>query len=552
MIARDYKIRVFFVFACFVFLLLIVATRLFLIQIRQKDFFKLLAQHQHELEITFNPQRAIIYDSSGKIPLAFNREVPSAFLIPEDLIEPEKTMRFLKKNYPDVHERIAQNPDKQFLWLERKLTPQKYAYLENTGLQDIHFIGEFQRFYPYPAAAQLIGFTDIDNVGTAGIELEYSQYLGGQPERIKVEKDARSGMLYFEKMIKKKGQRGSELKLTIDSSLQALAYNELAVAVEHFKAKSGSVLIIDPDTGWIRAMTNYPSFDPNQKSVPSLEAMKNNIVSECYELGSVMKAFCALAALEENVIRYDEPIDCEGRFGYIDGVRIENPTISLLNKLKESNNILPFCDVLRYSSNVGIAKVAKRLGPKLYTHLRKLGFGTKTGIQFPGERTGIVKSPEHWSKPSLIVMSFGYEMMATLLQLANAFCIIANGGHAVHPTLVAANQQQSTKKQLYKPETIQTMRRILERICERYPIEGFFVMGKTGTARCVKDGRYSNQLHNYTFAGTVQKGSYRRVIVTFIKEPERTGLWASEVALPLFHAVAQRMIIHDRVHHKLV
>jgi cell division protein FtsI (penicillin-binding protein 3) len=548
MLARDYKIRVFIVMICFFFLFTIIAIRLFLIQIRQEEFFKILARQQHELEITLTPRRAQIYDASGKVPLAFNREVPSAFLIPQQFIESAKTMRFVKKNYPEVYERLKQNPDKQFLWLDRKLTPQKYAFLEQRGLKDVHFISEYQRFYPFAATSQLIGFTDIDNKGTAGIELAFSNALGGQPAQIRFERDARSGLFYFDKAIQKSGKRGRPLNLTIDATLQAMAYHELKCSVDDLHAQGGSVIILDPETGSIKAMTNYPTFDPNQKSVPSMEMMKNSSVCECYELGSVMKAFCALAALEENMVSYDEPIDCEGRFGYINGVRVENPTISLLHKLEENNNILPFCDVIKYSSNVGIAKVAQRLGPKLYDHLRRLGFGNKTNIQFPGERSGFVNSPNHWSKPSLVVMSFGYELMATLLQLGKAFCIIANGGKDIQPTLLATDQKLSTQK-LYSDRALNDLQRMLERVCERCQIPGFRIMGKTGTARCIKDGRYSASAHNYTFAGIIEKKGYRRVVVTFIREPQETKtVWASEIALPLFKVIAQRMVVHDRMH----
>jgi cell division protein FtsI (penicillin-binding protein 3) len=548
MLARDYKIRVFIIMICFLFLFTIIAIRLFLIQIRQEAFFEILARQQHELEITLTPRRATIYDTSGKVPLAFNREIPSAFLIPQQLVESAKTMRFLKKNYPEVYERLKQNPDKQFLWLDRKLPPQKYAQLEQRGLKDVHFINEYQRFYPLAATSQLIGFTDIDNKGTAGIELAFSDQLGGQPAKVRFERDARSGLFYFDKAIQKRGQRGQSLALTVDATLQAIAYHELKRAVDDLHAQGGSVIILDPHTGNIVAMTNYPTFDPNQKSVPSLEMMKNSCVCECYELGSVMKAFCALAALEEKAVSYDELIDCEGRFGYVNGVRVENPTISLLKKLEENNNTLPFCDVIKYSSNVGIAKVAQRLGPKLYDHLRRLGFGSKTNIQFPGERSGFVNPPDRWSRPSLVVMSFGYELMATLLQLGKAFCVIANGGKDIQPTLLTAPQQSSPKK-LYSDRALNDLQHMLERVCERCQIPGFRIMGKTGTARCIKDGRYSASIHNYTFAGIIAKNNYHRVVVTFIREPQETKtVWASEIALPLFKIIAQRMIAHDRVH----
>ncbi len=556
MLARDYKIRVFIVFACFVMLFAVVIARLFLLQIYQKEFFKILAKQQHEVEVTLTPRRAMIYDRSGKFPLAFNREMQSAFIVPDQLNEPDRVMRFLKKRYPDVYQRVKHNPDKQFLWIDRRLSPEKYEALLKQDVKDIHFISEYQRFYPVPSAAQVIGLTDIDNNGIAGVELQFSKYLGGEPSKIKLERDARSGLFYFDKHVRLQGQKGKPLRMTLDSSLQAIAYEEVKNAIAELHAAAGSVIIMDPDTGHILSMANFPSFDPNQKSVPDLETMKNKAAVECYEFGSVMKAFTALAALEEGLVGYDELIDCEQRIAYVEGVKVENPTISLNNRLKETKGMLPFYEVIKYSSNVGIAKVATRLGSKLYTHLHRLGFGTRTGIEFPGERDGFVNPPERWSRPSLIVMSFGYELMASLLQLTRAFCVVANGGYLVQPTLIvhAAEQQKRQKgsKKLYSQHALDAMKNILEGVCSKMQIPGFRVMGKTGTARCVKEGRYSNRAHNYTFVGVVEREGYRRVVATFIKEPEKAGLWASGVTLPLFKKIADRMVVHDKMHHGLV
>lgn len=551
MLARDYTLRVCVVFVCFFMLFVVITMRLFLVQIRQQDFFKILAKHQYEHEITLSPPRALVYDRTGKVPLAMNKENFSAFIVPEQLINAKKTMKFIKKKYAEVYQRIVSNPDKKFLWLDRKLTPEKYDSLKKLGLEAIHFMPEFGRFYPLNAASQLIGFTDIDNVGIAGIELGFTQQLGGVATTIKLEKDARSGVFYFGKKVRKQGERGKPVVLTIDSALQSRAYIELKKVVDDLKAQAGSVVILDPDTGQILTMTNYPTFDPNQKSVPTLAMMKNSAVCECYELGSVMKVFCALAALEEKVVGFDEHIDCEGRFAFVDGFKVENPTLTLLRVLKENNNILPFHDVVRYSSNVGIAKIAQRLDQRLYLHLRRLGFGSKTKIQFPGERSGFVNPPDRWSRSSLLVMSFGYELMATTLQLAKAFGIIANGGYALDVTLVKDDNNERKKgRKLYGDTSIGQIRTILEKSCERFPIPGFRVMGKTGTARCVKDGKYSDKDHYYTFAGIVEKDDYRRVIVTFIREPEKAALWASEVSLPLFNKIAQSMVVCDVMHHE--
>jgi len=549
MFARDYKIRIFLVFGFFVLLFLVIIARLFLIQIHQKNFFKTLAQQQYELEIALTPARGIMYDRTKAVPLAFNHDVPSAFIIPNQLMEPEKTKRFLKKQYPAVYKRLLAHPEKCFLWVDRKLDKKTDETLKNRELKDLHFVAEPQRYYPFSSDVQLVGLVDIDNVGTAGLELAFSKHLCGSPSDIIFQKDARSGLFYFNKVVRRQGKTPESLTLSLDNTFQAFAYEALKGSVQELKAKSGGCVVMDADTGHILALANYPSYDPTKKGKNSLESLKNNAVCECYELGSVMKTFCAMAAIEEGVVGLDDLIDCEGRYAVVDGVKVENPTITLLNHLAANNNKISFADVLSYSSNVGIAKVAKRLGPKFYTHLRRLGFGTKTGIQFPGERDGFINPPNRWSRPSVIVMSFGYEMMVSLVQLAKAFSIIANGGYDVTPTLLLDSERPASPKKLYKDTTIEQMKTVLGRVSKKVPIPGYDVMGKTGTARCVKNGRYSAQHHLYSFAGIVEKPGYRRVVVTFIREPDcgRNGLWASDVALPLFKRVAQSMVVRDMI-----
>jgi len=544
MLAKDYKIRAFIVLAVFFLMFTVIIIRLFLVQIYQKDFFKVLAKHQHEISITINPPRANILDRFGKV-LAFNREIPSAFILPHELKHAQKTEKFLKRFFPEVYERMQVYPEKYFLWVERKLTPQRYAQLKAYGIQDLHFINEPQRFYPYQSLAHVLGFTNIDNGGISGVELEFTKKLSGHATTLRLEKDARSGLCYFSKSIEREGQEGEQISLTIDSGLQAIAYEELQRTVHDFKAKAGAALVMNPDNGEILAMANYPGFDPNQTKIQALDITKNTIITECFELGSVLKIMCALAGFEEGVVGYDELIDCEGQTTHIDGFKVENFTYALLNALKEHNNILPFHDVIRYSSNVGVAKVAKRLGPKLYRHLRRVGLGFKTGVQFPGERAGFVNHPDNWSRSSIIVLSFGYESMASLLQLGRAFSIIANGGYTLQPRLMMDGQAPETPRRLYKETTIAHMKNLLELIGKKYAVNGYRTMGKTGTARCVKNGHYSKTDHNFTFAGILERDGYRRVIVTFIKEPEKANLWASEVAAPLFQSIAEKMVIHD-------
>lgn len=542
---KDYKGRLTGIVLIFVFLYGAIIIRLWFVQVYNNVFFRRLAHNQYVVDVSLDPSRGVIKDRHGHL-LALNREIPSAFVVPHQWTTPEATKAFLKQHYPSILQAIEQHPERKFFWLERKLAPEKRAILEEclkrAQTQDVQFIYEAARYYPGIDCAQVLGFTDIDNKGISGLEQLFDKRLKGTPTKVALEKDARSKNFYFEKKVTEKGYEGLPITLTLDKTLQYLAFEKLKETVEHFNAKLGSVLILNPDTGEILTMTNYPTFDPNEKIPQDLQLTKNSVVTECYELGSVMKIFAALACLDEQVVTLDERINCEGEFTFVKGFRVGN-------YLEVQKGVQPFSDVVRHSSNIGIAKVIHRIGPTYYDHLRRLGFGTKTGVECLGERDGFVNHPTHWSGSSLTVMSFGYEIMASLLQLGIAASIVANGGHSVRPILVKepVNTHAYESKRLYKSEAIHDIRHILSLIGERYPVPGCRVLGKTGTARIAKEGVYSTTDHLYTYVGIVEKGDdYRRVIVTFIKEPEKAHhLWASQVSAPLFQAVAQKMVMHE-------
>lgn len=543
MTEHHQKGRLACVFIFFVVLFSIIIIRLYLLQIIWHDFFVQLATQQYGIEVTMQPARGLIYDRTQKQSLVYNSDVTSVFVVPNQLEDEKGLKNWLARTNPHVLKRLVEHPHAKFCWIERSVAAERLDQLVNENLRDLHYVTEGKRFYRSQAMAPVLGFTNIDNLGIAGVELLLQNRLGGKPATFKLDRDARSKGFYFTKEMICKGVAGKPVVLTIDSHLQFLAHEELAATVQEFGAKSGAVIIVNPDNGQILTMASVPTFDPNAATI-NLDATKNQPVTECYEFGSAMKAFTALAALEEGVVTNDELIDCQGKACYINGLRIENPV--------QSSGIIPFIEVITRSANVGTAKVALRLGSKLHEHLCKLGFGKPTGLAFPGERSGFVNHPKKWSRFSPMVMSFGYEVSATLLQLAKAFSIIANGGYDVEPQLYLVPKPKKIKKKvrLYKPATIAAEKEILERIGAKYSIPGYKVLGKTGTARCVKEGKYSTNAHIYTFAGIIEVPGYRRVVVTFINEPDETvhkGLWASRVSAPLFQRIAQKMVLHERV-----
>ena len=308
---KNYKLRLVTVLLLFFFLFLIISVRLYLTQIHRKNFFRNLASQQYAAEITSFPPRAIIYDRYNN-PLTINTEAISTFILPQQFENPKKTKKILKQHFKHVYKRLKKQPNKKFLWLNRKLSEKEASDIKKYNCPDIHFIEEPKRFYPYQSLATLIGFTNIDNKGIEGIELQCNKLLNGSPTKYQIEKDARNNSFYFKKHIIKQGKEGTPVTLTIDNTLQFLAYEELKETIEKYEANSGSVVIMNPETGEILAMASYPDIDPNKKitNINDIEKSKNISITECHEPGSIIKTFATLAAFEENVVTFDEEIDC--------------------------------------------------------------------------------------------------------------------------------------------------------------------------------------------------------------------------------------------------
>lgn len=538
------RTRTALVFFIFCSLFGIAALNLYTLQIKQHTFFTDLGHQQYYVTQTSYPPRASILDRNN-IPLALNKETLSAFMLPRMAKEKGTLKRFLKKYFPEAHERLDKKPNAQFAYVKRKISAKEKKIIEQNGITDIHFINEPSRFYPIEAAGILTGVTNIDNKGLFGIELQMDKQLTGEPTTTVLEKDARSGHFYFSKQKETKGKDGKPVQLTIDGNLQFLVHETLQEAAHKFQSTQGAAIIMDPENGDILAIASYPSFNPNEPKIEDIEATKNTGITESYEFGSVIKTFCALAALEEGLVTPDEEIDCmNAKTAYVDGRRVN--TVLSLGKAT-------FTEIMKKSNNIGIAKVAKRLDTKLYDHYRRLGFGSKTGISFPGEQSGFVMPPERWSKQSIISLSYGYEITNTLLQLARAFSIFANDGHLVTPRLFM-HEPSTTPTKIYSTETINTMRQILEEATSKQgtgkyaAVHGYTTMGKTSTTNLLDEhGHYDENKNTYGFAGVVEKGGYKRVIACFLKESKRNNLYASTVSAPLFEKIAEKTLMHDKI-----
>lgn len=539
---KYYKLRSAVIFFVFVVVYCIIIANLYILQIYKRDFFTQLGKQQYTTLLKTMPARASIYDRHGQY-LAINEDSYAAFITPHELSARGKVEDFLKEYFPKALERLQANPHANFMYIKRRLTPEERTLFEKNAFDDIKILKEPSRFYPFQAAAPVVGLTDSDNNGLFGVELLNNKQLSGEPTTVSLQKDARSGHFYFTKETKVEGNEGDPVYLTIDADIQHLAYEELKKSVDSLGAAQGSVLVMDPTNGQILAMVGYPCFDPNARQELDLATTKNKVVTEAYELGSVMKIVSTLALLEEGLVDPDELIDCENtKKGTVNGVTFST---------WKAHGLLPFSEVVQRSNNIGSAKVALRLGSKLYDHYRKMGFGYKTALGWPGEQAGFVNPPEQWSRSSLISLSFGYESRATLLQLAQFFSMIANHGIFIKPTVFKHAPLDCLDQPLYSAAAIEQLRIILENTvtkgtAHKAQLEGYRVMGKTGTAIKVINGEYAPDHCIYTFAGIIEKNDYKRVIVTFIDDAHvARNVYSSTIAVPLFERVAHDVLLHD-------
>ncbi len=533
------------VFFSFCGLYFVIMANLYHIQIRKhKDFFE-LGQKQYCSLITIPVSRAPILDRNGNF-LALNKESISACLIPTEC-DQKQVLPFLKKYFPSSVERFLEQRSRNFMFIKRRLSEQEQDLIAHCDIPGIRLMIQESRYYPLEEAGSVIGITDIDNKGLFSIELACDHVLAGKPTTVQLQKDARSGMYYFDKETKIKGSQGTPVKLTLDATTQFLVAEELKETVSAYQAYEGCIIVMDPHNGDILAMANYPDFDPNHTENIDITLTKNRAIQERYELGSVMKVFAALAALEEGVVTPDEIIDCKNaKTAYVEGRKV--------NTVHE-NGAIPFWQVIAESNNIGTAAVTLRLGTKLYDHYKRLGFTETTGIGFPGEQPGFVNHPDNWSKQSILSLSYGYEVAITPLQLAQAFSIIAHNGFMIHPRLILEPepiQKKSEETRLYSEQSISAIKDILEKTtlkgtCRRARIKGYRVMCKTGTANIITNGTYNTNINRFTCSGIIEKDGYQRVIVAYIKAPCKKGLYAATVATPLFEHVAEKILINDKI-----
>lgn len=445
------------------------------------------------------------------------------------------------------------NPDREwYCVVKQRIDPAVEADIKALKIDGLYFKEESMRVYPnQDLACHILGFVNWEGNAGEGIELQYEKVLKGEDGLFSLDVDARSQP--FRVKMEKPPVQGRSLLLSIDRSIQYIADRELAAAVKDARAKAGTAIVMEADTGRILALSNYPRYNCNlfNKYEPAL--WRNRAITDMFEPGSTFKVVVATAALELGLTRPDDVIDCNMGSITLAGHAFRD---------HKPYGRLTFNEVLEHSSNVGSVKLGLRLGQqRLYEALRNFGFGSRTGVDLPGEIAGLVRHWQDWSGLSIGAISFGQEVGVTSMQILTAINAIANGGYLVRPSVVdriideTGNtewEQSPERLRLMRPRTAEEMAEAFEGVVlrgtgTRAALEGYRAAGKTGTAQKIVDGRYSREKYLSSFIGFAPLPNPRVTILVQVDEPRNGAYYGGDVCAPYFKNIAQGVLLYLQI-----
>lgn len=552
---RGIQIRIRIFGLLFIAIFLVIAGRGYYLQVVQAPQLQDRADQQRQRIVELAPQRGTIVDRNGE-PLAISLDTKSLYADPIMVKQPEKVAgqlaELLKVEKKELFSLLSSK--KRFVWLKRKLDPEVAEQVRALKIAGLQFVPEHKRFYPQSGVgAHVVGFTGLDPRGLEGVELEYDQVLQGESGRLLSQRDARGrGMATADQLVQG-GVPGYNLQLTLDRSLQYIAEKELARVVKETGAVGGTVVVMEPASGKILAMASQPDYNPNLPGKSRISSRRNRAVTDMFEPGSTFKPFVLAGVIEEQLVQLNQKIYCENGRYEVGG--------KVIRDTKKHRN-LNLQEMLKYSSNIGFAKLGKALErEKFYSYLSGFGFGQLTGLDLPGESPGLLRDSSSWFEIDLAAISFGQGLTVTPIQIASAMAAIANGGVLMKPYLVEkVTGAEGETVQRYLPQV--TRRVVSERTAKlvgdmmvtvtepggtgtRAALPGYRVAGKTGTAQKVDPvtGGYSIDKRVSSFIGFVPAERPALVVSVVVDEPEGKG-YGGVVAAPVFARIVEQSLSH--------
>ena len=556
---KHIRVRIIIVGSVFSLFFTAICAKAVYLQVVRGSWLSEKAANQYEVSCRSYGKRGTIYDANLK-ELAISIDVTSIAAHPPKIENARATAKSLSSvltiNRKSLARKLASN--KKFVWIKRKVTPKEAEAVKNLNIIGVDFITEHKRFYPNKTlAAQVLGFTNIDDHGVEGLEFYFNDYLQGSASQYTILKDALGRGFDAEKTAGL-NFKGNNLVLTIDSVIQYITEKALEEAVKEFSATSGIAIVMAPKTGAILAMAHYPFFNPNAIKNFSQNIWRNRIITDPFEPGSTMKIFAAASAIETGSCSPNSIFYCENG-AYKVGKHVIHDT--------HEHGWLSLQQIIKYSSNIGAVKFSAITGPKsLYKTLRDFGFGAKTEIDCPGETAGILAPYKQWTKIDAGTISFGQGISVSALQLISATSAIANRGVLMKPYMVQAITDQNGQliksfgprkvKRVISEKTARTLAMIMKTVITEggtgvnAALEGYSVCGKTGTAQKIDEqGKYAPGKYISSFIGFLPEKMPKAVILVVIDEPEKQH-YGSIVAAPVFKKIAQKTLNYMNIRPK--
>lgn len=533
----------------------IVCVRLAQVQVVEAGKYRSMAQKQYQAKIVLPAKRGMLYDRNGNI-IASNSVFVSFAADPKLAAEDARaiSLKFSKLfGKPKKYYSDKLKSDSRFVWLERQVNADFLKKVDRKNLEGIVVREEPKRLYHNDqVAGQLVGFTDVDNVGLAGMELKFNEQLRGTNGYVMFQRDGRGQARPSVDYPRVEPMNGHSVQLSIDIELQAIAEKELKNGVEQAKADRGIVVIMQPKTGEVLAIGQYPTIDPNNFGKYAPEDQKLRAVTDVFEPGSVFKIVTASAALENHLVKPSQKFFAEnGRYVVLVGGKAR-PIVDV-----HPYGWLTFQEGMEVSSNIVMAKASDVIGSeRFYKMARDYGFGIATNIDYPGEVKGNLKKPVDWSGTTLNTISYGYEVGATPLQITAAYCALANGGMLMKPMLVMKEMDASGKtvkeyasepiRRVVSEQTATTLKEFFRGVVERGTgkpahVEGMSIGGKTGTSKKFIEGKYTGT-YVASFVGMFPLEDPQIVCLVMLDNPRGANYTGGMTSAPVFRSIAEHLI----------
>jgi cell division protein FtsI (penicillin-binding protein 3) len=535
--APEYAARRWLVLAVMGLGVLILLGRGLYLQLHEREFLLGEGDARHQRVMSIPAHRGMILDRNGE-PLAISTPVDSIWANPQETLPARDRLPqlavLLGMDQDELLHLLTERADREFVYLQRRADPTIAEQAMALNIPGINLQREYRRYYPMgEVTSHVLGFTNVDDAGQEGLELAYDEWLSGTPGAKRVIKD-RLGRIVEDLELIRAARPGKDLRLSIDRRIQYLAYRELKAAVHHHRARSGSVVILDPASGEVVAMVNQPAFNPNNRESLKSELTRNRAAIDVLEPGSTVKPFVVAAAMETGSHGLHAAIPTSPGWYMVSGHTIQD---------EHDYGTLDLAGVIRKSSNVGAVKIAQALPPgALWQSYGRVGFGAATGSGFPGEALGYLSSFQGWGEVETATLAFGYGLAATPLQLARAYAIIAADG--VRRTISYVPVEQAAESvRVMSADSARRLRAMLEGVVSvggtapMAGVEGYRVAGKTGTVHKSTAGGYADDRYISVFAGMAPASDPALVAVVVIDEPRNGAHFGGMVAAPVFSRI---------------